>query len=300
MRLSVTDLCNLRCIYCMPEGGTECLSNVLEHGEIADIVAAAAACGITKVRVTGGEPLLRSDIIELCRTISQTNGIRELCLTTNGSLLQKYAADLKNAGVHRLNLSLDALDSSTYRKITRNGSLQDALDGLRAAFEAGFDAIKINAVLLGGVNDDEILKLLDMTRNTHVNVRFIEVMPVGQSADWGKFVSAQKILELAPELCDIGADGVAKLYKLPGGLGTVGLISPISSHFCPTCNKIRVSADGKLKPCLHTEEEINLRGLGREELMEVIRAAVRQKPAQHNLSHGEISQSRRGMNAIGG
>ena len=304
LRLSVTDLCNLRCIYCMPENGVEKLSHddILSIEEITEIVRAAAACGISKVRVTGGEPLVRNGIVDICRRISGIPGIRELCMTTNGILLPKYAADIKAAGVKRLNISLDSIDPDTYRKITRTGTLDSALDGVRTALETGFDAVKINAVLIGGVNDGEILSLLELTRRYNVDVRFIEVMPIGECADWAesRFISASHVLELAPCLNDAGIDGVAKLYKLPDGLGTVGLISPISSHFCPTCNRIRVAADGMLKPCLHSAEEINLRGLRGSELERVIRSAISMKPRKHMLDAGEISASARNMNAIGG
>ena len=302
LRLSVTDRCNLRCVYCMPDGCTQSGNDTLSSDEINEIVSAAARCGITKVRITGGEPLLRRDIIEICRTVAQTEGITELCLTTNGHLLTKYAQQLKDAGVKRLNISFDSLDPETYREITRNGTLEAALAGLRAALETGFEAIKLNAVLLGGVNDGEILRLLEMTRRYNVNVRFIEVMPIGESAEWakGRFISATRVLELAPELRDVGEDGVARLYRLPGGQGTVGLISPISSHFCPTCNRIRVSSDGKLKPCLHSAEEIDIKGLRGAELEAVIRRSVLSKPQRHKLDTDEKSGSRRNMNAIGG
>lgn len=304
LRLSVTDLCNLRCIYCMPEEGVEKRrhEDIISVDEIEEIARAAAVCGITKVRITGGEPLVRGGIIEICRRISKTPGISELCLTTNGILLPKYTGELKAAGVRRLNISLDSLDPETYREITRTGTLDDALEGVKAALKAGFDAIKINAVLMGGVNDKEMIHLMNLTRRYNINVRFIEVMPIGQCAHWSeeRFVSVSRVTELAPELRDIGADGVAKLYKLPGGLGTVGLISPISSHFCPSCNRIRIAADGMLKPCLHSADEINLRGLRGAELEEAIRSAISQKPRKHDLGAGKISASARNMNAIGG
>ena len=288
----------------MPEGGVEKRNHedILSVEEIAEIVRAAAVCGITKVRVTGGEPLVRRGITEICRRISDTPGIRELCMTTNGILLPKYAAELKAAGVRRLNISLDSLDPDTYRKITRIGTLESALEGVRTALDSGFDTLKINAVLIGGVNDGEILSLLELTVKYAINVRFIEVMPIGECADWAEssFLGADHVLKLAPELIDAGTDGVAKLYRLPGGLGTVGLISPISSHFCPTCNRIRVAADGMLKPCLHSAEEISLRGLSGERLEDVIRSAILKKPRKHMLDTGKISASLRNMNAIGG
>jgi cyclic pyranopterin phosphate synthase len=304
LRLSVTDKCNLRCVYCMPETGVKKRrhEDVLTVEEIAEIVRAAAACGIYKVRVTGGEPLVRRGIIEICKSISEIKNIREICLTTNGILVPQFAEQLKSAGVNRLNISLDSLCELTYNEITRIGNLNDALKGIDAAFDAGFDAIKINAVLIGGVNDNVIPALLELTRKKSVNVRFIELMPVGECADWAKtrFISAQSVLQIAPELHETGTDGVSKVYMLPDGLGTVGLISPISSHFCPTCNRIRITADGMLKPCLHSAEEINLRGLHGEELVNIIRNAIVNKPRKHGFDEFEHSNAMRNMNAIGG
>ena len=304
LRLSVTDKCNLRCIYCMPETGVKKLNHedILSVEEISEIVQAAAACGITKIRVTGGEPLVRRGIVEICKRISETEGIREVCLTTNGLLLPQFASDLKTAGVNRLNIGLDSLNHVTYNEITRADVLDDALAGVYAALETGFDTIKINAVLIGGVNDKDILDLLELTRKFKVDVRFIEIMPIGECANWAatRFVGAQCVLQLAPELKEIGTDGVSKKYMLPGGLGSVGIISPISSHFCPTCNRIRVTADGLLKPCLHSVEEINLRGLHGVELESVFHSAIFEKPRKHELDTGEISSAARNMNAIGG
>jgi len=304
LRLSVTDKCNLRCIYCMPEEGVKKLKHedMLTVEEIAEIVRAAAACGITKVRVTGGEPLVRRGIIEICSRISEIEEIRELCLTTNGILVPEFAERLKAAGVNRLNIGFDSLDRATFNKITRSDMHDKAVAGVRAALDAGFDAIKINTVLIGGVNETEIIDLLELTRKYKVDVRFIEIMPIGECADWAqsRFLSSQYVLKLAPELFEAGTDGVSKLYKLPGGLGSVGLISPISSHFCPTCNRIRITADGILKPCLHSGAEINLRGLHGTLLENAIKKAISEKPQKHELDAGKQSASARNMNAIGG
>jgi len=288
----------------MPETGVRKLrhEDVLAVDEIVRIVRAAAVCGITKVRVTGGEPLVRRGITEICRQIARTEGIKEVCLTTNGILVPKFAQELKAAGVDRLNISLDSLDRATYNEITRSDTLDDALAGVYAALDTGFKAVKINAVLIGGVNDREILDLLELTLKYKVDVRFIEVMPIGECADWAKsrFISAQSVLRLEPALRESGTDGVSKLYVLPGGLGSVGLISPISSHFCPTCNRIRITADGVLKPCLHSAEEIDLRGLHGTQLEKTIRNAISGKPRKHDIDTGEQSASVRNMNAIGG
>jgi len=304
LRMSVTDRCNLRCVYCMPEEGVEKLKReeLLSIEEIIEIVRASSTCGITKVRLTGGEPLVRDGIMEICRKVSVMPGICELCLTTNGILLPKYVDELKAAGVTRLNISLDSLDPVTYKKITRTGTLEGALSGVYAALNTGFNAVKINAVLMGGVNDDEIFELLSLTRKFNAHVRFIEMMPIGETAEWAgtRYVSVSRVLEIAPMLAELGEEGVAKLYRLPDGLGTVGLISPISSHFCPTCNRVRVASDGKLKPCLHSSEEIDLRGLSGKALEDVIGAAIFGKPLKHKLEGGEVSESARNMNKIGG
>jgi cyclic pyranopterin phosphate synthase len=304
LRLSVTDLCNLRCVYCMPEEGVEKRrhSEILSVEEIEEIVIAAAHCGIRKVRVTGGEPLVRRGIVDICRRIAAIPQVEELCMTTNGTLLTTYAAQLKEAGVSRLNISLDTLDPEKYAMITRGGRLADTLDGIDAAVKAGFRNIKINAVLMGGINDAEIRALLELTRKESVHVRFIELMPIGECAGWSheRFISNSSVLEAAPELVDAGSAGVAKLYRLPGGSGTVGLISPISSHFCPTCNRIRVTADGKLKPCLHSADEVDLRGLHGQALIDTIKNAVVIKPRRHHLDEDDKSGSVRNMNAIGG
>jgi len=287
----------------MPEAGIRKLrhEDILSVEEIAEITRAAANCGITKVRITGGEPLVRRGIIEICKRITQTAGINEVCLTTNGILLPQFISELKSAGVVRLNISLDSLDRVTYNDITRFDCLDKALEGIHAALDAGFD-VKINAVLIGGINDSDILNLLELSRKHKTDMRFIELMPVGECAQWAssRFLSARHILKLAPDLYETGTDGVSKQYMLPGGLGSVGLISPVSSHFCPACNRIRVTPDGKLKPCLHSAEEINLRGLQGSELESVIRNAIYNKPEKHDLDIGKCSGAIRNMNRIGG
>jgi len=288
----------------MPEDGIKKLrhEDILSIEDIEEIVKAAALCGISKVRITGGEPLVRRGIVDICKRVAKTSGIREVCLTTNGILLPRFAKELKAAGVNRLNISLDSLDKVTYNKITRFDLLHEALEGVNVAIKTGFDAVKINAVLIGGLNDKDIINILDLTRKYNVDVRFIEIMPIGECADWAesRFVSADCVLRLAPELKEFGTSGVTKLYKLPDGQGTVGLISPKSSHFCPTCNRIRITSDGTLKPCLHSAQEINLRRLCGAELENVIRRAIHEKPKKHKLDEGMHSAAVRNMNAIGG
>jgi len=302
MRLSITDLCNLRCQYCMPEEGVTKLrhDDILSVEEIAEITAAAAQLGITKVRITGGEPLVRRGVIEICEAVSATPGIRETCLTTNGILIPQYAQSLREAGVKRLNISLDSLNPDTYRSITRGGELSEALAGIDAAIAYGFNPIKVNAVLIGGVNDHDIVSLAALTIQG-IHVRFIELMPIGGTSQWAgeRFLNDSAVLSALPQLEPVGVDGVARTYRLPGIPGTVGLISPVSSHFCPSCNRIRVTSDGKLKPCLHSPEELNLRGLHGEELTAAMRSAILDKPQRHHLDSG-YSRSSRSMTSTGG
>ena len=304
LRLSVTDLCNLRCVYCMPEDGVVKRSHtdILSIEEIEEMARASVACGVNKIRITGGEPLVRRGIVDICRRVAAIDGVRELCMTTNGILLPRYAKELKEAGVQRLNISLDTLNAEKYNKLTRIGTLDDALGGLAAAKDAGFDAIKLNVVLMGGINDDEIPAFVRLAEDNDLEVRFIELMPMGECDHWeeGAFIDGSTVLTAVPELQEIGTDGVAKTYGIPGRRGKVGLISPMSAHFCPVCNRIRITADGKLKPCLHSALEINLKGLHGPDLKDAIAAAMISKPQRHHLSVDNPSESLRNMNAIGG
>ncbi len=306
LRLSVTELCNLRCRYCMPEEGVckKRHEEMLTQEETVRAVRAAASLGITKLRVTGGEPLVKPNIVPLCRELAAIEGIRELCITTNGTLLPRLAQPLREAGVKRLNISLDTLDAEKYRYITRNGSLAEALGGIEAALEAGYEKIKLNAVLVGGFNDAEIRPLAELTRRWPVDLRFIELMPMLEGKVFGPeaFLPYTAVLEALPELTRVEADGgVARLYRLPGAQGNVGLISPISAHFCAECNRIRMTADGKLKPCLHSAEELSLKGLDEAGMTEVFRRAILSKPQWHGeLSYSHHSHANRTMNQIGG
>lgn len=303
LRLSVTDLCNYRCRYCMPAEGVP----KREHGEILsveeciEVVRAAARCGVTKVRLTGGEPLIRRGILDICRGIARIPEVRELCLTTNGSLLPEMAVPLRQAGVDRLNISLDTLRPDRFAAITRTGTLQQALDGIAAAEEAGFTGLKLNTVLIGGFNDDEVGDFLALTVDRPWELRFIELMPMGPCAQWEKacFLSAGAVLERFPALEPIEAQGVALRYRLPGAKGTVGFISPVSHTFCSQCRRIRVTADGRLKSCLHSREELDLRGLRDTALEEAVRQGILQKPLEHHLSD-RPSDTPRSMNQIGG
>ena len=306
LRLSVTELCNLRCRYCMPEDGVckKRHEEMLTQEEMIMAIRAAAALGIRKLRITGGEPLVKSNIVELCRAAAAVDGIEEICLTTNGTLLPKLAAPLREAGVRRLNISLDTLDAEKFHYITRIGTLGDALAGIEAALAAGFEKVKINSVLIGGFNDDEIPMLAALTKQYPVDVRFIELMPMYDSGDFGPeaFIPYTVVTDRLPELCPLPADGgVARLYRLPDAKGNIGLISPISAHFCADCNRIRITADGKIKPCLHSSDEISLKGLDENGMLERLRSAILSKPKWHGeLSYSERSHAARNMNQIGG
>ncbi len=306
LRISLTELCNFRCRYCMPEEGVEkkCHSEMMTEEELVNLVRAAAALGIKKLRVTGGEPLIKKNIVSICRTLSSIPGIEELCLTTNGTKLPELAKELKAAGVNRLNLSLDTLDADKYAYITRRGKLEDFMAGLDAALEAGFDKIKINSVLIGGFNDDEIRPLAELTLKYPLDVRFIEMMPMYDSGDFGPqaFISYTKVLEQLPEAVEMPPDGsVAKLWRLPGAMGNVGLISPVSAHFCSECNRIRLTSDGKLKPCLHSGEEFSIKGLDYEGMYKLLEDVIWNKPAWHgDLDALHRSKAGRNMNQIGG
>lgn len=306
LRLSVTELCNLRCRYCMPDDGVckKRHEDMLTEEEMIAAVEAAASLGIRKVRITGGEPLVKKNIVSICRRTAAVEGIREVCLTTNGTLLPALAAPLRQAGVTRVNISLDTLEDEKYTYITRRGTLQQALDGIRAALDAGFEKVKINTVLIGGFNDDEILSLADLTRSLPVDVRFIELMPMYDSGDFSAsaFRSCDTVLQALPEAEPAQPDGgVARLYHLPGALGNIGLIRPISEHFCAACNRLRLTADGKLKPCLHSGDEYSIKGLSKEQMAEQMRAAILAKPQWHEpLSYCARSRAHRDMNQIGG
>ena len=306
LRLSVTELCNLRCRYCMPADGVckKAHDEMLTEDEMICAVRAAASLGITKLRITGGEPLVKKNIVSICRRASEVPGIREICLTTNGTLLPELALPLRHAGVRRVNISLDTLDAEKFRYISRCGELSQAADGIRAALEAGFEMVKLNTVLIGGFNDDEIPALAELTRRYPLDLRFIELMPMVESGDFGPeaFLPCTAVLDRLPELKPVSPDGgVAKLYRLPGAQGSIGLISPVSAHFCAACNRIRLTADGKIKPCLHSGEEYSLKGLAYEDMVEELKRAILCKPSWHGALDAENrSRAGRSMNQIGG
>ena len=276
---------------------------MLTEDEMILAVEAAASLGITKLRVTGGEPLVKKNILSICRRAAQVPGIWEVCMTTNGLRLPELAVPLRSAGVRRLNISLDTLDPDKYAQITRCGVLSDALAGIHAALKAGFEKIKLNAVLIGGFNDDEIEKMAKLTLRYPLDMRFIELMPMGENG-FGKeaYLPYTEVLRRLPELMPLpGEGGAAKLYRLPGAIGNVGLISPVSAHFCSGCNRLRLTADGKLKPCLHSSAEYPIKGLDKAGMAAAMEEAILGKPEWHGLlDYRNRSRSARSMNRIGG
>ena len=303
LRLSVTDLCNYRCRYCMPAEGVEKgpHGSILTVEELVEIGEAAVKLGVRKIRLTGGEPLVRRGILDICRGLRAIPELKELCLTTNGSLLPELAQPLREAGVDRLNISLDTLKPERFQKITRRGTLDEVMKGIRAAEDAGFQNLKLDTVLMGGVNDDEIGDFLALTMEHPWEVRFIELMAMGPCAAWPKerFLPVTEVLRRFPQLEKIRPNGVARRYRLPGAVGTAGLIAPVSYEFCGDCRRSRVTADGRRKGCLHSREEIPLRGLHGDALTEAIRRGILQKPKGHHLTE-HASDTPRTMNQIGG
>lgn len=309
LRVSVTDLCNLRCKYCMPEEGVvqKTHNEILSLEEIYQIIECSSKLGIDKIRITGGEPLVRKGVTNLIERISKIEAIKDIAITTNGVLLSKYADDLKKAGVKRVNISLDTLDDKKFKEITRCGKLSDVLKGIEVALKVGLTPIKINTVLIGGFNDDEIEKLTDLTIDNEIDVRFIELMPIGHASKWSKekFISNEIILDKIPGLISLPQEpGVtAKHYKIPNAKGKIGLISPISHEFCSACNRIRLTSDGKIKPCLHSDKEIDLKHIIRNDkskLKETLENAILAKPNRHHINDEGYVPIERDMNNIGG
>lgn len=307
LRISLTDRCNLRCQYCMPEDGISKITHdeILSLEETFEITKAFVELGINKIRFTGGEPLARKGIVNLISRVSKLEGVEDLSITTNGVLLKQYAKDLKNAGLTRVNISLDTLDSEKYRKITRGGNIKNVLNGIEEAKNVGLTPIKINTVLIGGFNDDEIEDLVELTKNQNIDLRFIELMPIGEASSWAKekFVSNNLILEKMKDLMPMEREDIsspAVYYKLPDSKGKVGIINPITCKFCEYCNRVRLTSTGMLKLCLHSNKEIDLKKALRDNLdiKKLISESIVLKEESHHLEDGEYIT--RNMNQIGG
>ncbi len=306
LRLSVTDRCNLRCVYCMPPQGVPLLprADLLSYEEIVLILRAAAELGITKVRITGGEPLVRLGLPDLIAMIAAIKTIDDISMTTNGTLLARYAAELKAAGLRRVNVSLDTLKPDKFERITRGNYLSNVLNGIEAARSAGLNPVKLNMVVMAGVNDDELVDFAARTIDNEWHVRFIELMPVaGNGGNHAQFIPVNEMRQRievlgALEPCRPGVgNGPAKYFRLPQARGTIGFITPVSEHFCFHCNRLRLTSDGKLRPCLMSENEIDLkphlrRAISVEELKGLIEKAVALKPLQHHLGEGYLPHGR--------
>lgn len=316
LRISVTDRCNLRCLYCMPAEGVPHRphSSILSYEEITEIVKTAARKGIRRLRLTGGEPLIRPGLEALIGNLKRIPGIEEIAMTTNGLLLPEKALQLKEAGLDRVNISLDSLDPCRYRRITRRGDLQKALAGIDAAEKAGLTPLKINLVAIRGFNDDELADFAAMALDTPRHIRFIEFMPVhGDAFDRNSFLPVKEIRKRIEERTGplepaaLHGHGPAVYFRPPGGRGTLGFISAISHPFCSRCNRLRLTADGKLRPCLLANREWDLKQAlrsGGRELATLWDQAIRLKPGRHNLDEAHLQDERfnkeRFMNEIGG
>ncbi|MFC2022062.1 GTP 3',8-cyclase MoaA [Chloroflexota bacterium] len=312
LRISVTDHCNLNCVYCSA-GSVPHLSQseILSYEEIQRVVQVAASMGINRVRLTGGEPLLRSDLSKLVWMFSQIEGIDDVSLTSNGMLLGKYAVELKEAGLKRVNVSLDTLKRERFKRISGSDKLGEVLSGIEVARLVGLNPIKINMVVLRGINDDETIDFARMSASQGWHVRFIEFMPFGlPKAEAIGTVSTQEIKNHIQSLGKLepytgkAGNGPARYYRLPAAKGTIGFISPMTEHFCHTCNRLRLTSDGQLRPCLLDDDEVNLKehlrnGANTDELKQLIQQAVVIKRERHHLSEG-LAPGRRSMNQIGG
>lgn len=311
LRISVTDRCNLRCVYCMPAEGVQSLphSDVLRYEEIAAVARAAAAIGINKLRLTGGEPLVRLGLTDLVKMLSKIEGIDDIALTTNGTLLKKYASELKEAGLKRVNISLDSLNKERYHSITRTGRLADALEGIEVAKEIGLDPVKINMVVIRDINDDEVADFARLSIEEGWHVRFIEPMPFVDNKTFS-FVPISEIIErlkvfgeLKPHPSSNG-NGPARYFKFTGATGTIGFISPMSECFCSSCNRLRLTVDGMLRPCLMSDRELDLKSVLRnggtfDDIQQCLLRAIEAKPERYTLVKGQY-QKGRAMCQLGG
>lgn len=319
LRVSITDRCNLRCTYCRPKEGISLKghSDILRYEEMLRVIEQAVKLGFVKVRLTGGEPLVRKGFVEFIVSLKKIKGLQDISLTTNGVLLDQFAKDIFCAGVNRINISLDSLDKEKFYQISGGGNLDDVLRGIDAAEKAGFAPIKINTVVIRGFNDNEVLEFVRLAMKKPYQIRFIELMPVSEvninhSKDFLPNVELLEVIRKHFKLEALGkkknfSDGPARIYKLAGGAGEVGFINPVSDHFCSTCNRLRLTADGKLRACLLNESEVDLKeALSRKcsatELADLIGRAISLKPEKHDLdcTDRHLKKCYRDMSDIGG
>ncbi len=317
LRISLTDRCNLRCVYCMPQEGLQWQASAdqLSAEEIVRVVETASQGGVKRIRLTGGEPLVHPNIVEIVRRIASIKGIEEVSLTTNAMLLERLAQPLVDAGLTRVNISLDTLDENKFRRITRHGSFDRVWRGILAADAAHLTPLKLNTVIVRGLNADELIPLARLTLEHAWHIRFIEVMPIGNTQDWGegfaapqdRYVSVQEMhsalstFDLQPVTAPQG-NGPARTFRIPNALGTVGFISPLGEHFCSQCNRLRLTFDGRLRSCLVLPAEISLREALRsgKPLEEFFQQAIAHKPEYHDMLAAVPAGSQRSMSQIGG
>jgi cyclic pyranopterin phosphate synthase len=319
LRVSITDRCNLRCTYCMPKEGVSLLghNDILKYEEILRIIRVAVNMGICKIRITGGEPLVRRGVVDFVASLASLAGLRDISLTTNGTLLESFAAKLFAAGMKRINISLDSLDQKKYAHITRGGDLSAVLAGIDAVHRTGFAPIKINTVAIKGFNDDEILTFAKLSLHKPYQIRFIELMTMGHTAvnhndQYLSNTLIKEIIERHYRLTLVNGkrgstDGPAEIYRIAGGAGEIGFISPLSHKFCQACNRLRLMADGHLRACLLTDDEVDLKkplraGCSDADLTELITAAIVKKPLRHDISCdvGHRKKCMTDMSSIGG
>lgn len=315
LRISVTDRCNLRCRYCMPEEGLSLIPHekILTYEEILRLVRVFVSEGISKIRITGGEPLVRKGIVGFVANLSKIEGIKDLSITTNGILLKDFAKELKRAGLNRVNISLDTLQKDRFSQITRRDGFEQVWEGIQEALNVNLAPIKLNMVAIRGMNDDEIESFAQLTFHLPLTVRYIEYMPSGNGEEWreGRIITIKEIkarLERMAPLLSVPSDpldGPARRFQFKEAIGEIGLIGPVSDHICGNCNRLRLTPDGKIRTCLFSDEEIDVReylrnGAGDEELRERLLDALRTKPEKHQINTHQFKKCQRNMSAIGG
>ena len=308
LRVSLTDRCNLRCVYCMPEEGIikKTHDDIFHFQDILKVIKASAVLGVNKVRFTGGEPLIVKGIDKLIYETSKIQGINDISLSTNGILLSDSIHELKKAGLNRVNISLDTLDREKYKEITRGGELNKVMDAIDKCLTLGVKPVKINAVLMKGFNDDEIDNFINLTKESPIHVRFIELMPIGEGVKFFKdsFMSSKEVIKKYPQLIPVEREefSTAELYKVQDGVGKIGFINPLSCKFCSECNRIRLTSEGGIKPCLHSEQEYNIKKYVNNEalLIKELENIMYNKPLEHHLGKEKLSSSKKMMFQIGG
>ncbi len=316
LRISVTDRCNLRCLYCMPSEGVELASpeSILRYEEILRVARISVEHGVKSIRITGGEPLVRKGILEFIRELSALKGLRDISLTTNGVVLKKFAAPLKEAGLNRVNVSLDSLHRERFARVTRGDKLTAVLEGLDEAERVGLTPVKINMVVIKGFNDNEIVDFARISVDKPFHVRFIEYMPFNTEEGWDrdKCISADEIKNLIAKELPVEAitekgagSGPARRFKIKGSRGELGFISPVTRHFCGECNRLRLTADGKIRACLFSDTEVDLRdalrnGSDDTVIEQLLFNAVMEKPAGHQINENIFKKCSRTMSLIGG